>query len=212
MKRSMQISTLIIFAFLVVVPPAAFSEVKISLKNSRDIIADSCREVKDKLICEKMGGSFEIDKKEVSNLKEITIRRQVMPSGAEEGEGASGEKQVSGEKNAGVIGEKKSGDDSEPQAEGGFRGEISSDAKKQFDRIIQKKAELTVAREEIVKEREQLNKDVRNEGVIKNREQFEELKRRIAELDEKVKSFNEEAAELSRQEQNVIEEQTPKKQ
>jgi len=56
MNRSMQISVIIIFSLLVVFPQAAMSEVKVTLKNGRDIIADSCTESKDKLVCVKMGG------------------------------------------------------------------------------------------------------------------------------------------------------------
>ena len=76
MKRSMQISALIIFTLLVVFPPAAMSEVMISLKNGRDIIADSCRDSNGKVICEKMGGNFEIEKKDILNIKGITIKHE----------------------------------------------------------------------------------------------------------------------------------------
>ena len=78
MKQSIQISALVIFTLLVVFPLAAMSEVKISLKNGRDIIADSCRDSKDKLICEKMGGTFEIDQKDILDIKGITIERSLL--------------------------------------------------------------------------------------------------------------------------------------
>ena len=41
MKQSMQIFTLVIFTLLFVFPPAAMSEVKVSLRNGKEIIADS---------------------------------------------------------------------------------------------------------------------------------------------------------------------------
>ena len=78
MKQSIQISALIIFTLLVVFPPAVMSEVKISLKNGRDIIADSCSDSKDSLVCEKMGGTFEIEKKDILEYRGITIKHEQM--------------------------------------------------------------------------------------------------------------------------------------
>jgi len=69
MQQSIQISTLVIFTLLVVFPRAAMSEVKVTLNNGREIIADSCRETGGRLVCEKMGGSFEIEKKDILDVK-----------------------------------------------------------------------------------------------------------------------------------------------
>ena len=76
MKQTMHISTLIIFTLLVIFPPAAMSEVKITLKNGRDIIADSCTDSDGKLTCYKSDGTFRIDKKDILDMKTITIERR----------------------------------------------------------------------------------------------------------------------------------------
>jgi len=175
-------STFILF------PGLSFSEVKISLRNGREIIADRCRDSNGKLICEKMGGSFEIEKKDVSNLKEIRVKRQVISP--EPGEGVSGEKQISDEKSAGeAAGEDK---------KAGFQ--------KRLDEINQRKRELVSMREGLTQERERLNAEFLRQGDVLRPEVFDSFQKRFREIDAKINSFNQENRKLNEEERAILNE------
>jgi hypothetical protein len=169
-------------------PGLSFSEVKISLRNGREIIADRCRDSNGKLICEKMGGQFEIEKKDVSNLKEITVRRQALSPEPEAG--VSGEKQISDEKSAG-----------EAAVEGGKTG-----SQKRLDEINQRKRELITERESLTKEREKLNAEFRREGDVLSQAVFDSYQKRFNEIEAKINSFNEENRKLNEEEQSILKE------
>jgi hypothetical protein len=185
MKQSMQIPALIIFTLLVVFPLAAMSEVKVTLKNGRDIIADSCSYSRDKLICEKMGGTFEIEKKDIADRKEVTIKRQETPSSPEEG--APSEKPASAEKNA------------NQGSEGG-----RADFKMRLEEINQTKKELIPVRESLAKERERLNAEAKAQGTVLSPDVAASYKKKFNEIDAKINSFNKEIKKLNEEEQTVL--------
>lgn len=170
----------------IVFPGLSFSEVKISLKNGRDIIADRCRGSNGKLICEMMGGSFEIEKKDVSNLKEITVKRQVISP--EPGEGAAGDKQISDEKSAG-----------EAAGEGG-----KAAYQKRLDEINQRKGELVSERERLTQERERLNKEFGGKGDTLSQDVFDSYQKRFNEIEARINSFNQENRKLNEEEQAIL--------
>ena len=160
MKQSMQISAVVIFTLLAVFPLTALSEVKITLKNGRDIIADSCSDSKDRLVCEKMGGTFEIDQKDILNIKGITIERsEQVPEEKKEQEAAAGGK-VPVEPEADLKGTEK-------QPQGNVIKDIGPEDVKRLDQITQRKLVLQQEREKLIKERQQLHDDVKNMEVIR---------------------------------------------
>jgi len=163
-------------------PGLSFSEVKISLRNGREIIADRCRDTKDKLICEMMGGNFEIEKKDVSNLKEITVRRQVLSPEPEGG--------AAGAKNAGAT-----------AVEGGKTG-----SQKRLDEINQRKRELVSVREGLMQERERLNAEFLRQGDMLRPEVFDSFQKRFSEIDAKINSFNQENSKLNEEGQATLKE------
>ena len=198
MKQSMQIFTLVIFTLLFVFPRAAMSEVKVSLRNGKEIIADSCRETGARLVCEKMGGTFEIEKKDIREVKGITIKHEKMHESPEEksGTGEGGQKEA--EKS--TAGTK----DSPKPAEGVLIRGVNPEQEKRLEQINERKAILKPEREKLINEREQLHEDVKNTGVIRQQEQFDAIKKRIADLEAKINGFNDEVKKLNEEEKAII--------
>ena len=183
--RFSRIFLLTLGSICVVLPSLSFSEVKISLKNGREIIADGCSDTNGKLICEKMGGSFEIEKKDVINLKEITVTKQVTSPESEED--VAGKKQISDETSAGesAVEDRKVG------------------YQKRLDEINRRKSELVSVRENLSQEREKLNAEFRRQGDVLSKEVFDSFQKRFNEIDAKINSFNQENSRLNEEAQAI---------
>jgi molecular chaperone DnaK (HSP70) len=190
---------LVFFTFLVL-PAWSFSEVKISLKNGREIIADNCRDTKGKLVCEKMGGSFEIDKKDVLETKGITIER----SGLSGSQTQPAEPEPA-DSNKGTGKKSSDAKDSTKPAEGVLIKGASPEAEKRLDQITKRKLELMPERDKLIQEQQKLLDDVKDTGMIKKQEQLDAIKKRIADLEQRIKQFNEEAKKLNEEENRIIE-------
>lgn len=199
MKQSIQISTLIIFTLLVVFPPAVMSEVKISLKNGRDIIVDSCKDSNGKLVCEKMGGSFEIEKKDVLETKGITIERS--PS-KQVPENKTGQEAESGGREP--VKSESDLKGAEKQLGGTLIKGLNPEDEKRLDQITRKKFEYQAERQLLITERERLHEDIKNTGLIKNQEQFDAIKKRIADLETRINMFNEDVRKLNEEERKIL--------
>jgi chromosome segregation ATPase len=179
MKQSIQISAVVTFTLLVVFPLAAMSEVKISLKNGRDIMADSCSDSKDRLVCEKLGGTFEIEKKDILETRGITIEHENI--------------------NESPVPE------TVPVGEG--QKEADKSSAKRLDEITRRKLELKQEREKLSKEREQLRHDAKKMSTLYTypQEQADELNKRISDIEERINRFNEEVKKLNAEESSIIE-------
>lgn len=183
-------------------PHFSSAEVRIELKNGRSIIADGCKEMKDRLICEKMGGTFEIDKQDIQSLKGITIKRKESYEAAPEEPSEAGE--------AGK--ETKTGGDAAPagaprekkEGEGALIRRGSPEQEKRLDEITARKKELIAQREALVRDRDQLHEDVRNMGMIKSQEEFDAVKKRISGLEARINGFNEEVNRLNAEEERLL--------
>ena len=198
MKQSMQVSALIIFTLLVAFPLAAMSEVRISLKNGRDIIADNCSDSKDKLVCQKMGGTFEVEKKDILEVRNITIKHEKMNEGPVPEPVPLGEGQKGADKStAGTI-------DSAKPGEGVLIRGTNPEQEKRLDEITKRKLELKQERDTLSKDREQLNQDVKAMGTIHKQEQFDEIKKRLSDVEERITRFNEEVKKLNEEEEKIV--------
>lgn len=198
MKQSIQISALIIFTLLVVFPPAVMSEVKISLKNGRDIIADSCSDSKDSLVCEKLGGTFEIEKKDILEYRGITIKHEQMDESPVPEPVSGGEVQKEADKS--TSGTK----DSAKPGEGVLIKGSNPELEKRLDEITQRKLELKQERDKLARDREQLEQDAKNMGTIYTQEQFDGIKKRISDVEGRINRFNEEVKKLNEEEEKII--------
>jgi len=185
---------LFIFAALVCMPSLSFSDVKVTLTNGREIIADTCEEEGGQLVCTKMGGTFNIEKKDVGSIREIKS-------------GGNGPSSVEPASPPPAEPEKKTDD-----TQGGKRldkekpsaGEQSG-VMKRLEEITQKKKELFSERVKLVKEREQLDEDLKKAPDWMPTNQYEELNKRNDQFKEKMKLFNEEAGRLNEEEKRIVE-------
>jgi hypothetical protein len=206
MSRAIRMSLLIIFAVAFILPEAAFPDVKISLRNGRDIIADNCREAGAKLICEKMGGIFEIEKKDIVHLKGVVIKRKQKDESPEAGSPFSGEPAAAEQAASATPEPAKEPESGKPEAGNiGQQRTGSAAEEKRLGDINTRKQQLTAEREALHKEREELHEEIRNAGVIWSKEQLEDLKKRMADVDEKINRFNEEVKRLNMEEAQIIE-------
>lgn len=178
----------VVSAFLAASPGYSFGEVQINLRNEASIIADECREETDRLVCFKMGGTFEIEKKDVLSMKNISVGRSRVPDarGSDApAEGESGPSVKAGDK-AGDVQPAGKAPDAVPPAE-------------PSDPLAQKRQSLQAEREGLLRERQQIQDEIKNAPDWMSEKQFNELNRRNAELDARIKRFNEEARRLSEQ-------------
>lgn len=183
MKKLLLYMGLAAFALAAGFPADSHGDVKITLKNKSEIVAEECREESDRLVCFRMGGSFEIDRKDIESVKNISggqgyvqeiIRPDPEPAA---GEDKKIEKQDEAKK-------------TEAAASEGDKGKAAA---KPVDPLAQKKALLQADRDRLIKEKQQVEEDTRNAPTWMPVKQFDELNRRNTELDEKIKRFNEEA-------------------
>ena len=189
-----------LFVFLVPVlsPSLSYSEVQVLLKNGRDIIADSCQEEDGKFICYKAGGSFEVEKEAVAAIKGITSRRREDGLSETSVPEPENKKQPSENTASPPEGDKKA-EDEKPFKTG-------EDSKARIESIAKRKSELGLERENLVRDRQRLQDDVKNKPDWMTVKEFDDINKRISELDERINRFNEEVNRLNQEEKRIIEE------
>jgi hypothetical protein len=176
---------LLFLALFVLWPFPSFSTaaVRIELKNGGTIIADECRESGVKFLCYKMGGTFEIEKQDVASMKESPAK-------------ATGE------------GEETSPSTRPEVKEGAGKGtsveQRGSEARKRLEQIAKRKRALQPEREKLVRERGDLQEEVKKAPDWMTVDKFNDLQKKISALDEKIKGFNDEAKQLNQEEKTIL--------
>jgi len=199
MRYRQTVPAVLVFLVFLFSPVLSFSEVMISLKNGREIIAESCRETKGSLVCEKMGGSFEIEKKDVLDVKGITIEHASSSLVSEETkmqEPESGGKEAV-KSEAGLNGDEK-------QPGGDLVKGLKPDEEERLGQINMKKTEYQAERQRLINDRQQLQEDVKNTGLISKAE-LDALNKRIADLETRINTFNEEVRKLNEEGRKILE-------
>ncbi len=181
-----------VLAALVCIPSLSYSDVRVTLTNGREIVADACEEEGGQLLCTKMGGTFYIEKKDVESIREIKGGGSEPPSV----EPAPMEPEKKKDETPGGNSQEKKKMSPEDQ----------SGAMKRLEEITQKKRDLSLERVKLTKEREQLDEDLKKAPDWMSTGKFDELNKRNEQFKEKMKLFNEEAARLSEEEKRVVEE------
>jgi len=202
MKQTIKISALIIFALPVIFPLSAMSEVKITLKNGREIIADKCTDSEGRLTCYKNDGTFRIEKKDVLDMKNITIERRLPveePAPAD----LSPEQKKEEPKDAETF---KTG---EKAAAKPPEGAPVGEQEKRLAEIRAKRVAYEADRETLTKEREQLHEEVKAAGIIDNPGKYQYFQQKIHDLDVRIKAFNEKVNQLN--EEIAVLENAPQK-
>jgi hypothetical protein len=171
--------------------------VKITLKNGRSIIADSCRDVSGKLLCIVSGGSMQIDRQEIASIKDVKLQSiSSSDRTAEPSDGKADDRKAADNASAGAKGAQPS--------DGKLVRGLTAEQIKRLDQITERKAVLQPERERLIKEREQLHEDVKNMGMIRKQEQYDDLKKRIADLEARINSFNDEGKKLNEEEKAIM--------
>lgn len=186
-----------IFSMLTVVicmSSLSYADVKVTLTNGREIVADTCEEEGSRLVCTKMGGTFDVEKKDVASIRVIKGGGTEPPSGEQASPPPAEPEKKSGD----APGENSP--DKEKSPAGGQSG-----AMRRLEDIAKKKGELFSERDKLVKEREQLEEDLKKAPDWMPTKQYEELTKRNDQLREKIKLFNEEAAKLKEEETQIVE-------
>jgi chromosome segregation ATPase len=169
-----------------VFPSPSPAAVRIELKNGGTIIADECRESDGKLLCYKMGGAFEIEKRDIASMKGISAKESI-----EEEEASPS---VQPEAKEGAAETDKGSVVEHPGAE----------ANKRLEQITERKRALQPEREKLVRERENLQEEVKKAPDWMTTDQYDNLKKKISALDEKIKGFNDEVKQLNQEEKTIL--------
>ena len=195
------IAVLFIFS-LALLPSLTFAGVKIELKNGRTITADSCEDAGGVFMCSRMGGTFDIEKKDIVKISEKTGGSEdydAVPDGADTLQQADQEKKDGGKKD--------DGDQMKEAPTGGGAPNVDSRA---ADRR-RRRAELSAEYEALMKEREQLQEDLKKAPDWLPVNRYQDLQRRNAELNVKIRKYTEEVDRLNREEKNIVDENKEKK-
>ena len=198
------ISVVLVLWSFFVLPVRSFSEVKISLRNGREMMADSCRETKDRLICEKMGGTFEFDKAEIIKTENITIERSTSTLDSPPDTPAP----VLEREQPKAGGNGKT--DAKANADAKIGG-LTPEQAKRIAEIEKKRSEFTIEREKLMQERQQLHEEVKAAGVIRSgSEKYGEIQKKISDLDARINTFNDQVNKLN-EEMSVLSNEPRKK-
>jgi chromosome segregation ATPase len=177
--------------FLAVIAASVFpslspAAVRIELNNGGTISADECRESDGKLLCYKMGGTFEIEKRDIASIKETSPRESIeeeeaSPSAQPEAKERAAER----DKAAGVK-------------------HPGAGARKRLEQITERKRALQPEREKLIRERENRREEVKKAPDWMTTDKYDDLKKRISALDEKIKGFNDEVKQLNQEEKTIL--------
>ena|ERR1700690_822689 len=189
MKRFAYVSGVLLpLAIVLTAPGGSIADVRIQLRNESAIIADECQDQIDRYVCFKMGGTFEIEKKDIVSIKNVTVRSQEIPA-------MELQDIISGSQSA-QIKQNGSRDDDEKKGEAGQTQGKIAESSTSADPIAARALELQAERNRLVKEREQLQEEIKNAPTWMPTNQFDNLQRRNIELDNKINKFNEESGRL----------------
>lgn len=181
----------LIFILCLMLPATVFSDVKILLKNGRSITAESCKEKDGELLCFKAGGSFSITKAEIEGIKGA-------PAGASDLSDKTTIESPSGEGvPAGGPGAKKEGVRKKTEAP-------QNALQKRLGEINARKRELRKEGAKLEKEREQLKSDLSKAPDWMTEKRFAALSARVADVNKKIKSYNEEITRLDAEGNKIV--------
>ncbi|MBI5076071.1 MAG: hypothetical protein HZB62_13010 [Nitrospirae bacterium] len=181
----------------------SFAGVKITLKNGRTIIAESCRDMKGTLLCVLEGGTFEIDRQEIANMQEVKVLKETLTESSDESKPTAVEKSPDNGKQ--LSPEEPSVNGSEGMVARG----LTSEQMKRLDQINERKTIIQPEQERLINEREQLNEEARSKikgrnTNLKQRVSAFNLQQRIADIETTITNLNDELTKLNEEEQAIL--------
>lgn len=185
---------------LTLLTTSAFAEVRITLKNGRSFIADFCRETYGTFVCDMQGGTMEIDRNDIANIKDVKMQKQMIREEAPEAEAQAEEKKQP---------ETPAAEKKEPPAQNGegklIRG-LTPEQNKRLDEINARKAVLMDERARLNRNREELRGAIQKAASSPaSQEQVDALNKQNEALEAEILRFNEEARSLSGEERAILE-------
>lgn len=190
MKISRKLLIYYVVAGVLLSPSLSFSDVKIILKNGMTMTAEICTDEADRLICSKLGGTFELMKKEVESVREIKSDSQDRVEIQDSVPSKTGQAEVR--------------DGNGGQAEDSRAVDATATLRTRFDQITGRKKELIKERDALQKDRQKVREDVKNAPDWMPEARFDELTKKNAEIDERINRFNEEVKKLNREEGQIL--------
>lgn len=173
----------------VMLPAVAFSGVKIILKNGRSVRAESCDEKGGELTCSRGGGFFSVERGDVAKIERISDYQS-----------AAGETVLEKPSDQRVPDKTRSQQEGEVQKVGDARTNLE----KKLEEITRTKKELQGERARLLKDRQQLSADIKKAPDWMTEIQYNELSRRAADLEKRIRLFNKEISGLDMKEKEVI--------
>ena len=174
------------------------ADVRITMKNGRTVFADSCREANGRLICQTGSGTFEIEKKDMAGMQDVKTGAGRLNNGpVEVQEAPAPDRTDNGKQPASKVVIRP--------GEGTVVKGLTPEQISRLEQINERKTILKPEREKLMQERDQLHEHVKNAGVVRAREQFDALKKRISDLDSRIAGFNEEVKKLNEEEKVILE-------
>lgn len=170
---------------MIVWPRVSSAGTEIVLKNGRTIMADSCMNSNGKLVCEKNGGLFSLDKRDIADVRERT--RKIYDGPPKPAEAVSDDKYAGDEKNSGKA--EKAG---------------LAEQKMRLEAITKRKEALIAEREQLIHQRAALHNEYNSKRDLLGPELLESYQRRFDEMDAKIARFNEEVRALNKEEQGLL--------
>lgn len=171
-------------------PAFSSAEVKITLKNGRSAIVESCREAGGKLICDMEGGTVELNRQDIESIRQVKIERRSI-SATPQDEAATGEQKKDAEKPDEKV--KSEGENGPAKTVGGLTAEQMN----KYDELEKRRADYAADREKLIKDREELEAEVKSTGIIRSREKLDAIQQKINALDERIKVFNDKVNKLN---------------
>jgi chromosome segregation ATPase len=168
-----------------ILPSPSTAAVSIELKNGGTIIADECREADGKLLCYKMGGTFEIEKQDVASTKKISATENI-----EEQEASPS------------VQPETTVEPAKPNGNAGADN-TAAETQKRLEQITERKRALLPEREKLIKEREHLQEEVKKAPDWMTTDRYNDLKKKNADIDKRIKSFNDAVKKLNQEEKTI---------
>jgi len=148
---------------------------------------------------------IELDKSDIESIEGVKYTPGYYEDGPSQDEPSSDEKKPEATKQEGSSGQV-------PGQQGMEVKGLSPDQRKRLAQINEKKTVLKTEREKILQERDRLNEEIKNAGIIRKQEDVDEFRRRLAESEAKIREFNEEVRRLNDEESILFGESSAPKQ
>lgn len=170
------------------------ADVKITLRNGRAIIADTCREQGALYHCQRENGQFDIPKTDIVKMQQGTFSSPSESAVKADEPGEGRDKTEAAQETKTALETKAAAG-----AAAGKAAAATQEQDKRIDTLEMQRALLAAERDKLMQDREKLHEEVKAAGMIRSREILDSLQKKIEEMDTRVKDFNVKVEQLNSQ-------------